>query len=436
MNNKKRILFASLLAFATVLSAKELLFSTAYNLAVQNSNQLQSAKYMYLSDKEDIKQEQAALYPQLDLSAYYKKSKYVANPNQDVTRQGLLNYTLSLKQSIYNADALARIDMQKLRSKYSSTKVKYQEQQLAQDVFKAYLNILRTTNKIAALQSYLTYQHSKLEALQKKYDMKLANKMDLLQIKVDYESSKIDLNKEKRLLNVYKMQLEHFIGKTDYTIPLISIRNNISPALAQMRDTIHETMNSLEIQQSKIQLELANKAIKNAFAGHLPNVSLSASYARYSTDTPTIDSPFNSVANVMMNINIPLYKGGYTASKVESAKLRYQAAVEDMLATKKKVTVNYKEDLANFNAALNSVYMYKEAYTSAELFVEAIHEGYKKGLKSIIDLNDAEAKMYNIKYKYIDNLYTMVNAYVGLLVDTNSFNNLRFLDQLLMESRE
>jgi len=434
LNKKLTLLF--MFALLTTLSAKELLFSTAYNLALENSNQLQSVKYMHLSDKEDIKQEKAALYPQLDLSGYYKKTRYVANPTDRKTKQGLLNYTLSLKQSLYNSDIYSRIDMQKLRSKYSLTKVKYQSQQLAQDVFKAYLNILRTQNKIAALESYLAYQKSKLNVLQKKYAMKLANKMDLLQIKVDYDSSKIDLNKEKRLLEVYKVQLEHYTGKNNYTIPIVDIQNDISPVLAMMRDTIKEKADSLEIKQSKIQLELADKTIKNAFAGHLPTVNFSASYAKYFTDTPTVDAPYNNVASAMININIPLFKGGYTSSKVESAKLKYHAAMEELYATKKNIDVRYKEDLTNFNAALDSVYMYKEAYASAKLFAEAISEGYKKGLKSIVDVNDAQAKMYNIKYKYIDNLYTMVNAYVGLLVDTNDFDNVRFLDQLLKENNK
>jgi len=434
MIKKNFILFAIFALFTTILSAKELFFSTAYDLAIKNSNQLQSAKFMNLADKETINQEKAALYPQIDLSAYYKKTEYVANPNNRITRQGLLNYTLSLKQSIYNADVYSKIDMQKLRSKYSSVKVKYQSQQLAQDVFKAYLNILRTKNKIEALQSYLAYQESKLESLQKKYNMKLANKMDLLQIRVDYDSSKIDLNKEKRLLQVYKVQLEYYIGENNYTIPTIDIQSNISSTLELMQDTIKSETDSLEIKQSEIQLELAGKTIKNAFAGHLPSVSLSASYAKYSTDTPTIDAPYNNVKSAMININIPLFKGGYTSSKVESAKLKYQAAKEELQAIKKNIDVTYNEDLTNFNAALNSVYMYKEAYESANLFTEAINEGYKKGLKSIVDLNDAEAKMYNIKYKYIDNLYTMINAYVGLLIDTNNFDNIKFLDQLLKEN--
>ena len=434
MVKKKIILFVIFALFTTILSARELLFSTAYSLAIENSNQLKSAKYMHLADKEDINQETAALYPQIDLSAYYKKTDYVSNPDSRTTRQGLLNYTFSLKQSIYNADAYARIDMQRLRSKYSSTKVKFQTQQLTQDVFKAYLNILRSKNKIEALHSYLIYQKSKLDALQKKYDMKLANKMDLLEIRVDYDSSKIDINKEKRLLQVYKVQLEHFIGKNDYVVPIIDIQKDISPTLSQMRDNITSVTNSLEVKQSKIQIELANKAIKNAFAGHLPSVSFNASYARYATDDPTIDAPYNNVKSVMININIPLYKGGYTSSKVESAKLKHQAAMEDMLETKKKINISYKEDLANFNSALNSVYMYKDAYKSAKFFVEAIDEGYKKGLKSIVDLNDAKEKMYAIRYKYIDNIYTMVNSYVGLLVDTNSFDNIRFLDQLVKES--
>ena len=414
--------------------AKELLFSTAYDLAVKNSNEIHSSTYTHLSDKETINQEKAALYPQLDLSAYYKKTEYVTNPDNIIIRQGLLNYTLSLNQSIYNADTYSRIAMQRLRSKYSWTKVELQKQQLAQDVFKTYLNILRTKNKIEALKSYLKYQHSKLEALQKQFNMQLANKMDLLEMRVQYDSSKIDLSKEMRLLDVYKLQLKHYIGDESYTIPIIAVEKNLSPALAFMRDTISDKTSSLEIRESAIAVDLSNKMVTNAFDGHLPSVSFNASYARYNTDTPTTEAPYNNVKSAMININIPLYKGGYTSSKVQAAKLRYHAAIEDMIATKKRVDVTYKEDLTNFNAALDSVYMYKEAYTSAKLFVEAITQGYKKGLKSIVDLNDAQAKMYDIKFKYIDNLYTMINAYVGLLVDTNKFENIKYLDQLLEES--
>ncbi len=417
------------------LNAKELLFSKVYDLAVKNSSKVHSANDLHLADKEDINQVEAALYPQLDLSAYYKKTKYTTNPAKHKIRQGLLSATLSLKQSLYTPDTYSRVAMQKARSKYSSIDVKLQKQQLAQDVFKAYLNILKAKSKIEAQKSYLQYLYSKLEVLKKQYAMQLSNKTDLLEMQVEYSSSKIDLNKEMKLLELYKLQLEHFIGKKSYKIPTINIEDSISPTLAEMRDTLLNKRDSLELKKAAVAVELSEKKVTNAFDGHLPSVTFNASYSSYATDTPTTEAPYNDVSSAMININIPLYRGGATSSRVQSAKLKYKASMEDLEATKKKISITYSEDLLNFNAALDSVYMYKDSYKSATLYVEAVDQSYKKGLKSIIALNDAKAKLYNIKYKYIDNLYTMINAYVGLMVESNSLDNIKFLDQLVTGNR-
>lgn len=428
---KKIVIFLVCICITTVMSAKELLFSTAYDLAIKNSNQLHSKEYSHYADKELINQEKSGLYPQINLSAYYKKTNYYSNPSDKLTKQGLFNYTVSLKQTIYNANNYSRIDLQKLRSKYSKVELELQKQYLAKDIFKAYLDVLKSKSKIASLQAYLKYQDSKLKALQKQYNMKLVNQMDLLEMKVQYNSSLIDLNKEKRLFDVYNLRLKYFIESDKYKIPTINIDKNISLILTQMKNAVSKDIDSLEVKKVEVASKLSYKMVENAYDAYMPTVSFDASYSKYKTDTPTIEAPYNHIESAMININIPIFNGGYTSSRVQVAKLKYNAAQEDILSTKKKINVAYHEDLINFNTALNSVFLYKKAYKSAKLFVEASNQGYLKGLKSIVDLNNAKAKMYNIKYKYIDNLYTMIDAYIAILIETNKLKDIKFLDQLI-----
>ena len=113
MKNNKLII--SLFFFNILLSnlyAEVLLFSKAYELALENSNGIKSSAYLSQSDKEKIKQEESQLYPQINVSAYYKKSEYVSNPSNAKTEQGLLNYAVSLRQSVYNPEIYSKIATQ------------------------------------------------------------------------------------------------------------------------------------------------------------------------------------------------------------------------------------------------------------------------------------------------------------------------------------
>ena len=133
----------------------------------------------------------------------------------------------------------------------------------------------------------------------------------------------------------------------------------------------------------------------------------------------------------MLTLDIPIYSGGYVSSRVTSAKLMRQAANEDLISVQKQVKVAHDEYLALFEASTESVAMYVEALSSAELYVEAITQGYDHGLKSITDLNDAKNKFYEVKYKYIENIYEMVNSYIGLLIVSNSVDDVTILDDLV-----
>jgi len=416
------------------LSAEVLNFSRAYELALENANIIRSSVYVSESDKEKIAQEQSQLYPQINLSASYKKTEYIANPTKNETRQGLITYSLTGRQAIYNPEVYTRIDMQEARSKYSQTKVELQKEQLAQDLFNAYIDVLKSRNKIKLLESYSEYSKSRLEELSKKYEMNLSNKMDLLEMRVEFDSTRIDLDKEKKLFEVYDLKLKQFIGNNEYELPKIESDKSILDTIEQMRQKVMSDVKlqeSLRIKQAYDAVEISKAEIENAKSGHLPKVNFDVSYSMYDTDTPTIDAPYDSIKYAMLSLSMPIYGGGYVSSKVDSSRLMNMAANEDLQNTKKETQVMYNEYFAIFEASTNSVSMYKDALVSAELYVNAIEQGYEHGLKSIIDLNEAKNKFYEVKYKYIENIYEMVNSYIGLLMVTNNFKDMSLLDKLV-----
>lgn len=432
MKNNITIKLIFLLSFfANYASAEVLVFSKAYELALENANDIKSSLYLSQSDKEKIKQEESQLYPQINLSAYYKKTEYVSNPENYKTKQGLMNYTLSVRQSVYNPEIYSKIDIQKSKSEYSQTRVELEKEELAQNLFNTYLDVLKSKNRIELLKSYLEYSKYRLQELTKKYEMRLSNKMDLLEMKVAYNSAQIDLNKEKKLINVYNLKLKQLIGDIEYELPIIDTDKSIKDMISLMKEKIISDKKSLKVKQAQVAVQIQNAEVENAIDGHRPKLNLDATYAKYSTDDPTVEAPYNNTKSIMLTLNIPIYSGGYISSRVTSAELMRQATNEDLISVKKQVKVEYDEYSALFEASSESVSMYKEALDSAELYVEAISQGYDHGLKSITDLNDAKNKFYEVKYKYIENIYEMVNSYIGLLIITNNVDDITLLDNLV-----
>jgi outer membrane protein len=188
---------------------------------------------------------------------------------------------------------------------------------------------------------------------------------------------------------------------------------------------------NLKVLQAQVSFQLTKEQVTNSLDAHLPRLDLQASASKYNTDDPTSDAPYNNVQQVGLVLNIPIYSGGLVSSMVASSELLSKAANEDLLDTKKQIQVQYDEYLVSFNSSVESVSMYKDAVESAELYVNSVEQGYEHGLKSIIDLNEANTKLYDVKYKYLDNLHGMVDSYIGLLIVTNNFENIGLLDKIV-----
>jgi len=440
MKSSKLTLVLLLTLFFSSIDAEILSFSKAYELALENANSLKASIFKAESTKERVAQEKSRLYPQISLSAYYKKSALDYNENYnnsgEIINQGRLNYGISLKQSIYNASVYSKITMETSRSELYKVGVELEKEQLAQSVFKAYLDLLKTRNRIKLYESYLEYSESKLDELNKKYEMYMVSKMDLLEMKVEYQSAQIDLTKEKKILQVNRLKLKKLIGDIEYELPVLESDRSLLESMEDMKLAIIDKENfsdNLQLLQATIALRLSKEEITNSFDAHYPTLDLQASMFNYDTDDPTADSLYKNINSVMLMLNVPIYSGGATSARVKELEYTSKAAAEELLDVGKEIRVQYDEYLALFEASVESVSMYKDAYASSILYVDSIEQGYNHGLKSIIDLNDAKIKQYEVKYKYIENMFEMVDSYIGLLILTNNFEHLELLDRLIQE---
>ena len=425
---KSKIIILTIFLWSSYSSAKILTISEAYNLALENSKEIKSAEYQVEANREQLNQAKAQLYPQLYLSSNFGQKEYDGRGAGSIS-----SYAISINQSVYDKSKIETIHVAKSRVKLDNFRIEFQKQELAQKVLKIYMDIVKSQNKMEVFNAYLNAKERKVQLLSKKLELSLGTKTDLLQGEVDLHSSKIDLRREERLIEVNKLKLKHLTGVDDIEIPNINLDMVTDSIVYSMRSVIEQNIDridsNLKLEQSRMKLDLSQKEIKRAKAGHMPTVNINAQYSKVDADAKV--SSLENTKSLMLQVQLPLYQGGAVESKIAESKLSYNSAQEDFLQVQDEIEEEYEENLATFDSASKSIAMYQESLNSAREYRNSIQQSFNAGLKSSIDLTSAESKLYEIKYRFVENIYDMINAYIDLLIVTNSFENLNLVDEII-----
>jgi len=187
--------------------------------------------------------------------------------------------------------------------------------------------------------------------------------------------------------------------------------------------------NNLDIQLAQLTIKISKNDLDSSFSQHYPKINFDAVYTKYDSDDKTSD--YENTQRMVLSLKVPIYQGGYVNSKVTASKLNLKAANEDLKDAQENIQAQYDELLAQLTSSIETVVLYKDTLESTKLYLDSVSLGYQNGLKSIIDLNDASYKLHEVEYKYIENLYTMMDSYIGLLILTNNFDKLELLNNLL-----
>lgn len=437
MKNNLIIVCLGILFFYNISSAQVVTPYEAYSLALEKSNRLKSMSYQLKSKDEALNQYYARLYPTVSASINYNDSRYEINElqvrnNYDVTEVSL-DYMISLRQTIFDWELFSVINVE--NKKVDLYKINYdvEAQKLADEVLKLYLEVFKTKNKIQVLESYNKYSQHKLKLMEKKLSMNLTNKMDFLEAKVDFEKNKIELTKEKKIYNVNLLKLKNLIQIDELELPsikLTSFSKNIDSILKSFKFDKNDIENSLDLNKSRLELEISKMEVDNAFSAHYPKLTFDARYTLYESNDSTTD--YENYGKMMLNLEIPLYQGGMIFSRVKEKKLMYSSALENFEATKKKANEDYEQVNSEFVSSLDSMKVYNDALISANTYLESVELGYKNGLKSVIDLFEAKTEVYKIESEYLTNIQNFIGSYVNMLILTNRLDKISQIDKMLL----
>lgn len=403
------------------LGAQPLMLSDAYDLALKNEPHLRSLSLRTEATKESTEQSKARLYPQVQGSVSWGRYEYEAPYLREPVKESYKSYSVSASQPLYHPEVWQGVNESKAREKAAGFQLQVEVQKLGLDVAKVYFNLLKTQRNIELFTSKKEFYESRYKQLDEMLKVGLTNRMDFLEAKIHRDKALSELLAEQKRLQVAKLRLEHLIKEPVGELPSFDFTAVDADRLFLERSQWEEKLtNNPEFKASMASQTMAMHQANAREYAHYPKVDLNINRKETFTQD-TVTHKYDNQAIVQMSI--PIYEGGYTQSRVREGMLLLNSAQHDVEYARLQSKLHFEELWAEHQLNIETMMAYKESEASAELFLDSIEKGHKAGLKSIVDLLEAKAKLYEIKRDTIEAGYQLVNNYLSLLDVSGELNS-------------
>ncbi len=421
---KLRLLSIAALTLTLSLPAAGTNLLDVYEAAKISDPVLGAARAGYDATREGVPQARAALLPQLNASANtsYTEREFpggrFADPTSPLFGQPLPDqnfndhgWNAQLSQSVLNLSNWFRLSSARSNVRAAEHDLAATEQELIVRVVQAYLNVLRAQDLLDSTNAEEAAVKRQLEQVQQRFDVGLVAITDVLESQAAYDSAVVRRIQADGDHDIFFETLSTLSGESydaldriSETLPVVNPnpldeQEWVSTALAE----------NLGIKTAQEQLAAARRNVRAQRSGHLPTIDATVTQVHNVTGAPNFFGADTTDQTVYgLQFNLPIYSGGFTRSRAKEAKALEDQAQELLLNQQRTVT----RDTRNlYQAVATDVVRVKarlKAIASSQSALEATETGYEVGTRNIVDVLQAQQRLFSSQFDYADSRYNYV----------------------------
>ena len=391
-----------------------------YQLALEHDAVLAQAKASYEANQEVVTVAKSPLLPQVTGRATLGKT-YSSSSNYDASTA---QFSVALDQVLYNKSTFVKYDQSKLQLEKSEAEIKAAEQDIILRVANAYFNVLLGQEDVSLAKSKEEADKTQWERANASAEVGLASKTDVLQAKSSYDLSKSERINAENNLDVAYEQLMKLTGQSIESLKIVALNVNLPKPSLNIADwEARAEQDNLTVKQFLAASEIAQQEIEAQQSGHLPTAGLQASYtdSRY-PDTSSVLLKDKQDTYIGAYVNVPIYSGGAVTSKIAEAKYQFKSSTEALRNAREQAKLEARVQVRSLERGLALVDALREAVKSNDAFLEAAEEGYKVGLKNLLEVLTARTNKFKARRDLTDALHKVILSGLSLEVAAGSLN--------------
>lgn len=411
-----------LLLLSTPLQAAESLLSL-YQAALNYDAQYKGTVANTQADREEVEKARASFYPKAQLSGS------VGRGNTDRTTQSLSgaidthlsyntqNLALTVRQPIFNKETVAGYKSAQAFVKSKEFLLQSETSSLMTRIASAYFELLYAQEKSIVMQNQITAFGQQLDQASKRYQHGAGTVTEVSEAQASLDIAQADLVDAHNSADAYRLILSNMTGHEIEELAKlnpekISHLNVDFEPLDYWLKTAME--NNPEIIATQYALEMAQQEVDRKQAGHYPTLDLvgARSYSENDSNN-TLGAKFDTTT-VALQFSMPLYAGGYVNAGVRQSLDKVEAAKEDLNLKTRDTNTNIKKYFQQMQSELFAIQAYKQAVKSSEIALDGTSKSFIGGLRTNIDVLNAQQRLYENKLKLSKSYYVLVNSILNI----------------------
>jgi outer membrane protein len=414
--------------------AQELTLKDAINYALENKADAKKAKLSVENSEYQIQEVRARALPTIAASGgltYNPILQLNALPGDFFGAPGTTLLAplgqkwssvagVNLTQTIFDQAVFTGLKAAKSTREFYLVNAQLTEEQVIERVANNYYNVYVQRQKLSVIDSTYKNTEKVRNIIKGQFDNGLARKIDLDRMNVNLGNIE---TQRQQLINAVQLQenaLKFYMGMPiDTPIVIPSTEFEITPL--SLEDTPDVT-NRSEYQLLKKQEQLYYYNRKAILAEYYPSLTFTAGYNYYGQGPklPWFAKPSDGVywsdfSTIGLNLNVPIFNGFATRSRVRQASIELKNTEEDLKDTKLSLDLAYRNATTQIKNSLITIENQKENVTLAQGVLDNTQNNYQQGLATLTDLLDAETSYIEAQNNYTSALLDFKLAEVQLI---------------------
>ncbi len=412
--NPWKALAVGAVVFSSSVQADDLM--SIYQRALGSDPQIREADANRLAARESKPQALAALLPNLAGFGQYSK---VDRSGTTLVGQNNVNsstdtkdkvYSLTLRQSVFSWSdwvGLRRADKQVAQAEAD---FQVAQQDLITRVAERYFDTLAAQDTVDAQSAALQAIARQLEQADKRFEVGLIAITDVQEAKAARDNAAAGVIAAKRALASAEERLREVIGVKPEQLAKPSSGLALKPPdPADEAKWVETSMDqNLALTSSRIAADIARENVRATFGSHLPDIDLVAQRGKFnSSGSPNVDTD-STTTQYQLQLNVPIFAGGGTQSRVRQSEYQWQAAKERLVRVSRQTELAARDAYLGVISEISRVNALRQALESSQTALKATEAGYEVGTRTAVDVLDARKNLVQAQTNYARSRYDYI----------------------------
>lgn len=380
----------------------------AYNRAKEYDPVYASAVYENQAYQTKSRQGLSYLLPQIQSSGTISRYEFNTAPEIYQNYTGT-SYNINLKQPLFNLSRLAEYRQHNILPPMGEMKLAETLQNLGVRVAEAYFNVLAAQNILELVAEEKEAVAKQMEQAKKMFKAGAVAITEVHDAEARYH---LVLSQEAEAENnraIKMAALQRMVGPGPFILSRLKDFIPLTPpepdALDRWIEMARERNPALKYFSYNIQY--FEEEVKKYRAQHFPYVDLSAGYTRTNT-RDYIKTSTLSYGMIGLNVVIPIFSGGYVMAKMDESKARLGQAKKEYENVFSDIVQKLTEAFLGIQGSIVRIKTLDIAVKSAETSLHSNQKGFTAGIRTIVDVLNAQRDLYNAKIKLLQVKYNYI----------------------------